>query len=170
VLYDEDHTPADALTAFATFLFTHNSRVGMIAFALGFAFGLPTLLMMFQNGLILGAFAGVHHQKGLSPDLWGWLLPHGITELTAVVICGGAGLVIAQSLIFPGRLARVESMKRAGRKAGRIVIGAVMMLFIAGLIEGVFRQTVHSMTVRYLVAAATLVLWVLYFGFAGRRR
>jgi uncharacterized membrane protein SpoIIM required for sporulation len=168
-LYD-DSSVGSALMTFATFLFTHNAKIGIMAFALGFAVGLPVFLLMFMNGLILGAFGALYHGRGLSVDLWGWLLPHGVTELLAVVLCGAAGLILAQSVVFPGRHTRLANLALRGRRAGLIVVGAVVMLFIAGLIEGIFRQTVHSIPIRYTVATATAVAWIAYFGFAGRGR
>lgn len=169
VLYDE-HDFGDVLGTFAASLFTHNARIGILCFALGFLIGLPTMLLLFTNGLILGAFAALYHGRGLSVDLWGWLLPHGVTELGAVVLCGGAGLVLAQALVFPGRDTRLRSIAERGRGAGTVVIGSVVMFFIAGLIEGLFRQLVTHVPTRYAVATATVVLWALYFGFAGRAR
>ena len=168
-LYDE-HDMSDGLATFAASLFTHNAKIGIMAFALGLAIGLPVFLLMFINGLVLGAFAALFHARGLSVDLWGWLLPHGITELGAVVICGGLGLALAQSLVFPGRATRLHNLARRGRVAGMVMVGAVLMFFVAGLIEGLFRQLVTDTGIRYVVAASTAVLWALYFGFVGRGR
>lgn len=168
VLYDKISS-SQVLTTFAASLFSHNAKIGILSFALGFALGLPVFVLMFLNGLTLGAFAALYHDRGLSADLWGWLLPHGVTELSAIVLCGGAGLVLARSLVFPGRFKRLQNLKLRGRDAGQIALGAVIMLFIAGMIEGIFRQTVQSITIRYMVAAATAAFWIYYFGFVGRR-
>lgn len=152
-----------AHTAFASFLFAHNTQVGLLAFCVGLLGGLPTLILMLVNGLILGAMAQVHHARGLSLDLWGWLLPHGVPELTAVVLCGGAGLALAAAVLNPGERLRRDALVEAGRTAGAVILGAVLLLFVAGLIEGIFRQRVHSVTVRYAVAAlgaAGLALWI----------
>lgn len=167
-LYDPHHTK-ESLGVFASFLFTHNARVGMMAFALGFVAGVPVYLLLFVNGMILGAFAALYASRGLGAEFWAWLLPHGITELSAVVLCGGAGLVLAQALVFPGRHTRLRNLALKGREAGVVVLGAVAMLFVAGMIEGFFRQLVHDMAVRYLVALGSVVLWALYFARAGRR-
>ncbi len=166
-LYDEV-SASQVLSTFAASLFSHNAKIGILSFALGFALGLPVFLLMFLNGTILGAFAALYHERGLSADLWGWLLPHGITELSAIVLCGGAGLVLAQSLVFPGRFTRLQNLAMRGRIAGQVVLGAVVMLFVAGLIEGIFRQTVQSITVRYVVATSTAVFWIWYFGWVGK--
>jgi uncharacterized membrane protein SpoIIM required for sporulation len=169
VLYD-DGGPAEALATFASFLFSNNARIGILAFAVGFLFGVPVFVLMLYNGLILGAMAALYHGRGLSMELWAWLLPHGVTELGAVALCGGAGLVLAHAIVFPGRHGRLDSLASRGREAGTIALGAVCMLFIAALIEGIFRQTVHDVVIRYSLAGATLIAWTLYFALAGRRR
>ena len=166
----EDLDFGQALATFATSLFTHNAKIGIVAFALGFAVGMPVFFLMFINGLILGAFAALYHGRGLSVDLWGWLLPHGVTELSAVVLCGGAGLILAQAIVFPGRSTRLRNLADRGREAGIVVLGAVLMFFIAGLIEGFFRQMVQDVSVRYGLATLTALCWLGYFGFVGRRR
>lgn len=163
-----DHDGRDMLLTFASFLFGHNARIGIAAFGLGALFGLPTLYLMLSNGLLLGAFAGLYHVRGLSLDLWGWLLPHGITELGAVVICGGAGVALARAVLYPGRRTRWDALVHAGRTAAGVVMGAVVMLFVAGLIEGLFRQLVQDIVVRYAVAGATAIGWAAYIGLVGR--
>ena len=169
VLYHTE-SASGVLATFAASLFSNNARIGILAFATGFVAGLPTLLLMFYNGLVLGAFAALYHARGLSFELWAWLLPHGVTELLAVVLCGAAGFQLAHALVFPGARTRLDSLREHGRSAAVIVIGGVTMLFIAGLIEGIFRQTVTSVPIRYAVAAATAAWWIYYFGFVGRAR
>ena len=163
VLYESGDGVAEALYTFATFLFTHNALVGIFAFALGFAFGLPTILLMFYNGLIIGAMAAIYHAKGLSLELWAWLSIHGTTEILAILLCGGAGILLGSSVAFPGRHGRLENLKRNGRKASQVVLGAVVMLFVASLLEGFARQLVVEVTQRYLIAAGALICWALYF-------
>ena len=158
------------LATFAATLFSHNSRIGILAFALGFVAGLPTLLLLFYNGLTIGAFVALYTSRGLGVDIWGWLLPHGVTELSAVILCGAAGLMLAHGLVFAGARPRLDSLREMGRPASVIVVGAVLMLFVAGLIEGIFRQTVTSLAIRYSVAAGTAILWIAYYGWCGRAR
>lgn len=166
VLYGE----GEMLSAFASFLFTHNSRVGLLCFALGFAAGLPVLFLLFQNGLALGAMAALYASRGLGLEFWGWVLPHGVTELGAVCLCGAAGLAIGASLVFPGRHARLDNLRLRGREAALVAVGAVALFLLAGLIEGFFRQLVHDLVVRWSVAGTSLVAWLAYFLFAGRGR
>jgi uncharacterized membrane protein SpoIIM required for sporulation len=168
VLYAETDF-SGTLSEFAASLFSHNATIGIFAFALGFAL-VPTVVLVFINGLILGAFAALYDSRGLSLDLWGWLLPHGITELGAVVLCGAAGLVIGQSWVFPGEKLRLDNLRERGRDAGIVVLGAVIMFFIAGLIEGIMRQTITHLEVRWLFAAGTLLFWTWYYTLCGRER
>ncbi|HET9315233.1 MAG TPA: stage II sporulation protein M [Vicinamibacteria bacterium] len=169
VLYD-DKQPADLLGAFAMYLFTHNARVGMLCAALGFAAGVPVMLLLFTNGLLLGAFAALYQGRGLGIEFWAWILPHGVTELLAVVLCGAAGLAVGESLLFPGRHTRLVNMGLRGREAGIVVLGAVLMLLLAGLVEGIFRQTVHDVFLRLSVAILSAAFWAVYFTRVGRGR
>jgi uncharacterized membrane protein SpoIIM required for sporulation len=158
------------LATFAATLFSHNARIGILVFALGFVIGIPSAIFLFLNGLMLGAFVALYASRGLGWDIWGWLLPHGVTELGALVLCGAGAFTIAGALAFPGARARVDNLREHGRDAARIVAGCVLMLFLAGLIEGIFRQTVTSMAVRYTVAILTAVAWTYYFVRVGRAR
>ncbi len=161
---------ASTLQVFASFLFTHNAKIGMLAFALGFMAGAPTVLLLFYNGLSLGAMASLYHSRGLGLEFWAWILPHGVTELGAVSLCGAAGLAVGMAMVFPGGQLRLDALARRGRDMALVVIGAVAMFFVAALIEGFFRQLVHGLAARWAVAATSLLVWSLYFGMVGRRR
>jgi uncharacterized membrane protein SpoIIM required for sporulation len=157
------------LSVFAAFLFTHNSKVGMLCFALGFAAGVPVIYLLFTTGLSLGALAALYQTRGLGPELWAWVLPHGVTELSAVCLCGAAGMVIGASLVFPGRHTRLRNLALHGREVALLAVGAVVMFLVAGMIEGLFRQLVHDVAVRWGLAAITLLFWSWYFLAVGRR-
>ena len=160
----------DGLMTFAAMLFTHNSTVGIMTYGLGCLFGLPVLLLLLYNGMILGAMTALFHDRGLAVEWWSWILPHGVTELTAIVFCGAAGLAIGQHVVFPGRDSRMAALAKIGVRMGSVVAGSVVMLLIAGGVEGVFRQVVHSLPVRYTMASVFAGLWIAYFVLVGRRR
>jgi uncharacterized membrane protein SpoIIM required for sporulation len=153
----------DMLATFATYLFTHNSQIAIFAFALGFAFAVPTILLILYNGLMLGAFFAVFAAHGLSFNLGGWLAIHGTTELFAINIAGAAGMRIGMAIAFPGRDTRTEAAVRSGRSAALAMAGTVVMLAVAGLLEGIGRQTVTDDASRYLIGAAMLAGWLAYF-------
>jgi uncharacterized membrane protein SpoIIM required for sporulation len=157
------------LDIFAAQLFTNNAGVAMMAFALGFALGIPTLLLLFYNGATIGALTAVFAAKGLGVEFAGWLAIHGTTELLAVVVCGAAGLTLGAAVAFPGRYPRLTMLSRAGRRAGVAVMGGVLMLIVAGLLEGFGRQLVNDTGARFTIGAAMLIFWGLYFGLAGRQ-
>ncbi|WP_294174327.1 stage II sporulation protein M [uncultured Sphingomonas sp.] len=151
------------LMVFATFLFTHNSQIAIFAFALGFAFAIPTVLLIMYNGLMLGALFAVFAARGLGYNLTGWLMIHGTTELLAIAIAGAAGIRIGLAIAFPGELSRMDSAVRAGRIAATAMLGTVLMLLAAGLLEGVGRQTITDDVLRMLIGGAMLAGWIVYF-------
>ena len=169
-LYDE---PEDGrggwLGVFATFLFTHNSAVAITCFALGFAFGVPTTMLLVYNGTMLGAFLALFGSHGLTAGLIGWLLIHGSTELFAIAIAGAAGLRIGWSVVFPGEASRLASATASGRTAALAMAGVVIMLFVAGLLEGIGRQTITDDAARYAIGLGMLALWCAFF-YTPRRR
>jgi uncharacterized membrane protein SpoIIM required for sporulation len=169
VLYDAKGT-AGLLQTFAMFLFQHNARIGLAAFAVGFAGAVPTGLLLFSNGLVMGAFGALYRGRGLGVEFWAWVLPHGVTELTAVALCGAAGLALGQALLFPGREERLAGLARRGREAGVVALGAVALFFAAALIEGIFRQLVHAVPVRYAVALGTAGVLFAYLATSGKER
>lgn len=162
-LYDSGAS-ARQLSDFAASLFAHNARIGMAAFALGIAAGVPTSLLLFTNGLTLGAFVALFAQRGLLLELLGWLLPHGIPELTAVVLCGAAGLLVAKAVVFPGDRSVAAALRDAGGRAAALVMGSIVLFGFAGIIEGVFRQVVVADSVRWGLCALDVVLMAAWFG------
>lgn len=160
-LYDDNDK--EGLSYFATSLFTHNSGVALLAFALGFAFCLPTAFLIFTNGALLGAMVAVFVSRGLGVELAGWLLIHGVTELFAIILAGAAGFRIGWSIIWPRDQSRLEAASAAGRTAGAVMAGVVIMLLLAGLLEGFGRQLINVDAIRFAVAGVTGLIWLSYF-------
>jgi len=153
----------DGLAFFATYLFTHNAQIAIFAFALGFAFAVPTVLLILYNGLMMGAFFAVFVPKGLGWNLGGWLIIHGTTEIFAIILSGAAGFRIGMAIAFPGRLSRGDSAIAAGRSAATAMAGTVVMLIVAGMLEGIGRQTITDDWVRYGIGLTMLIGWLVYF-------
>ena len=154
---------AQGLSAFATFLFTHNSQVAMLCFALGFAFGVPTAMLLVHNGAMLGAMFALFVSRGLGSELGGWLIIHGSTEFFAIIIAGAAGFRIGWSVVFPGEESRMNAAVHAGRNSALAMAGVVVMLLVAGLLEGFGRQLITVDMLRYVVGLSMLALWLAYF-------
>lgn len=169
VVYSEDESSGASLTRFASMLFSHNTQVGFLCFSLGFAAGIPVVWLLVTNGMILGAMVALYDTRDLASDFWAWVLGHGVTELLAITLCATAGFLQAKAIIVPGRRSRLDSLALAGRQAGRIVIGTIVLFVIAALLEGYFRQIVQSKSVRFTVAAASGAFWIYYFCWIGRR-
>lgn len=148
---------------FASFLFSHNLKVGITAMGLGVLAAVPTMILMIYNGMLLGAFAAMHHRAGIDAELWAWILPHGIPEMGAIVLFGGTGLLLGHSVVSPGKLTRAESLKRAGIDAAQTVVGAGAMLFLAAILESYLRQSHLSTAARLFVAAVSAVAWTCFF-------
>lgn len=160
----------DGLAVFAAFLFGHNAQIAIFAFALGFAFVVPTVLLILYNGLMLGAMFAVFVPRGLGPNFAAWLAIHGTTELFAIVLAGAAGMRIGTAIAFPGVSSRMDSAVRAGRTAAVAMAGTVVMLAVAGVLEGIGRQVVRTDGSRLLIGAVMLGIWLVYFYGLGRRR
>ncbi|HKR90839.1 stage II sporulation protein M [Novosphingobium sp.] len=153
----------EGMSVFAAQLFSNNAQVSILAFALGFAFGLPSLLLLVQNLSVLGAMAWLYYRAGLAIDFAGWIVVHGTTELFAILLAGAAGLHIGRAIAFPGARPVLQSAAEAGRRAALVMTGVVLMLVVAAMLEGFARQLVDHTPGRFVVGTFMLVLWCAYF-------
>ena len=154
---------------FASFLFGHNLKVALLAMSLGVLAAVPTVLLTVYNGMILGTFVAIHHQAGIVSEMWAWILPHGITEFGAIILCGGMGLQLGEAVVAPGRLSRADRLKVTAPEVGRTAVGVAGMLCFAAIIESYLRQSHLSTAERLAFAAATGVFWTLYIAFGTYR-
>ncbi|MEM7731508.1 MAG: stage II sporulation protein M [Pseudomonadota bacterium] len=168
VIYEDD-PDARGLGAFATFLFSHNTRIAIFVFGLGVFLCLPAIALIFYNGLVFGAFVALHVDRGLGWDIAGWLSIHGVTELSAICIACGAGLQLGFAVLFPGQRTRARALRDAGRDATKLALVAALMLVAAALLEGFGRQLVQDMNTRLLIGWGVGALWVAWFALGGRR-
>jgi uncharacterized membrane protein SpoIIM required for sporulation len=126
---------------FTTFLFTHNIEVAFFAFALGLlTVGMGTAMMLFVNGLLLGALAQVYTAKGMAGWFWAWILPHGIPEITAICIAGAAGLILARGMVAPRGLPRGLALRKDAVLSVKLLFGTLALFVLAGFIEGTISQ------------------------------
>jgi uncharacterized membrane protein SpoIIM required for sporulation len=139
-------------------IMTNNMSVGFSTFALGITAGLGTIYMMAFNGLLIGVIGMACWLSGMSVQLWSFVAPHGVLELPAIFIAGGAGLRIAQGLLFPGVLPRRDSLAQAGLEAVQLLLGTIPILIVAGLIEAFVSPTSLPVPLKFSLAAALFVL------------
>jgi uncharacterized membrane protein SpoIIM required for sporulation len=159
----------DSSTEFSGQLFTNNQRVGLIAYATGVVAGVPTVYLLFYNGATVGALSAEITRVHQHANFWPGILPHGIAELTAIFICGGAGLLLGGALLLPGRYRRAEAFRKAGLESIYLVLGSIPLFVFAGIVEGMFSHLGLPGWLRLTFAGVNGVLWYCYL-FVPRRR
>jgi uncharacterized membrane protein SpoIIM required for sporulation len=141
----------------------NNISVSFGAVAGGITAGLYTVFLLFFNGLSIGAVATLVGQNNLAYPFWAFVFPHGSLELPAIFFAGGAGLLIARAIVFPGQYKRKDALKFYGSQAAQLVFAIVPMLIVAGTIEGFFSPSpVVPAPMKYLVGIVLFMLFVLY--------
>jgi uncharacterized membrane protein SpoIIM required for sporulation len=153
---------AAGLSTFAAQLFSNNSAVCILAFALGFAFGIPSLMLLVHNMAMLGALLWLFSGQGLVVELAAWLSVHGTTELFGILLSGAAGLHIGRAMAFPGTLPVLEAAAAAGRRSAVVMVGVVIMMIVAALLEAFPRQLVDGTGPRFVIGGAMLTFWLAY--------
>jgi uncharacterized membrane protein SpoIIM required for sporulation/uncharacterized RDD family membrane protein YckC len=143
--------------AMASAIITNNVRVALYCFAGGIFLGVGSLVLLALNGLQLGASFGHFVNVGLGAYLGEFIIGHGVLELTAIWIAGGAGFLLGRTLIAPGELARSDALVLAGRRAVRMLGACVVCLLVAGLIEGLVSASTAAWTGRLAATGASLL-------------
>ncbi|MGI9120198.1 MAG: stage II sporulation protein M [Acidimicrobiales bacterium] len=154
---------------FASQVFTNNVRVAVLAFAAGILVCVPTAWVMVSNGANVGVAGGLFAAAGEAPKFFGLILPHGLLELTAVAVAGGAGLALGWSVIDPGDRLRQDALAEEGRRAVVVVLGLVAAFAVAGLIEGFVTGRPWPTSLRVGIGAAAWSAFVLYVVAQGRQ-
>jgi uncharacterized membrane protein SpoIIM required for sporulation len=147
-------------------IMTNNLSVAFITFALGISAGIGTLYMLFFNGLMLGVIGAACWFSDMSIPLWSFVAPHGVLELPAIFIAGGAGLRLAQALLFPGVRSRRDALALGGSEAVKLLLGVIPMLIVAGLLEAFFSPSTAPVFLKFTAAAVLFALFAAYAFFA----
>lgn len=143
-----------AKTTFSAQLMTHNTKVSIFTLALGMSWGVGTIIMLFYNGVILGAVAADYIHAGETKFLLGWLMPHGVIEIPAILIAGQAGLMLAMAMIGRGnRLPLTDRLRAISGDVVTLIFGVGLMLIWAGFIEA-FLSQYHEPIIPYGVKIA----------------
>ena len=164
----EDYYSSEPAAQFATEVFTNNIRVAFLAFASGILLCVFTGYLLVTNGASLGFAAGLFASAGELPRFFGLILPHGLLELSAVAVAGGAGLRLGWAIIAPGDRTRRDALAEEGRRSVVIVIGLVGAFFAAGLIEGFVTGRPWPTAIRVGIGTVTWLAFVLYIVVQGR--
>jgi uncharacterized membrane protein SpoIIM required for sporulation len=175
-VHQEESAKTDRLNgAKATFsadLMTHNIQVTVLTLAMGMTWGAGTLILLFYNGVILGAVAADYVAAGFGTFLTGWLLPHGSIEIPAILLGGQGGFILAGALIgWGGRTSRSDRLRAVAPDLFAIVAGAAAMLVWAGMVEAFisqYHQPVVPYGLKIAFGACELVALTAFLGWAGR--
>ena len=161
-----------AKASFSAELMTHNIQVTVMTLAMGMTWGVGTVLLLFYNGVILGAVAADYIGAGFGAFLTGWLLPHGSIEIPAILLGGQGGFMLASALIgWGGRTSRPERLRAIAPDLFAIVAGAAVMLVWAGMVESFISQyhkPVLPYELKIAFGACELVALIAFLGWAGR--
>lgn len=154
----------------ASRIIANNIQVTFGVFALGITAGIGSVLLLVLNGVSFGGVLGLYQSKGIIGLLLAFVAPHGVLELSAVCIAGGAGFLLAAGLLLPGDRTRKRALVENGQRAIRLVAAATVLLLVAGTLEGfVSPIPTWPLQAKFAVSATTLVLLALYLS-AGRQR
>jgi len=169
-LHDSNFAIPPARSAeMSSLIITNNLKVAFLAFAAGIVtLGAYTVYAIATNGLMVGGLGALYGQAGFGYDFWATVAPHGVIELTAITIAGGAGLLLAAGVLYPGRMRRADAVRKNARRAGVLVAGVIAMLCVAGTIEGFFSPLRFAPESRSGVGILTAVGLLVYFSAAGR--
>ena len=160
--------PSLARPLVSSLIISNNIQVTLLAFGFGLTAGIGTTVLLIFNGIHLGSVAGWMMLHGKDRALWGWIMPHGATELLAICLAGAAGYLLAAAIVAPGEIRRGTALRLVGGDALTIEIGCMLMLIVAGLVEGFLSPSGIDYATRLFILGASLVVWVGYFFGAGR--
>jgi uncharacterized membrane protein SpoIIM required for sporulation len=148
----------------STMIMVNNIKVSIKAAAYGVSMGIGTALLLIVNGILIGGLSGMATEYKVDLLFWAVILPHGIIELTAICIAGGAGFKLAGALFAPGDLPRRDALRLAGSEAIQLVVGVALLLVIAGVIEGFITPLPLPPLLKIGFALITGVVLMLYLG------
>lgn len=152
------------------FYVKNNTSIGIRTFAGGILAGVGTFFFLISNGIFIGAAAGHVTRLGFTGTFWPFVCGHGAFELTAIVISGMAGLVLAKAVIAPGNLKRSDALKTSAVTALNLMLGAASMFVIAAFIEAFWSPSGLDAHIKYIGATVLWAIVVQYFVWAGRRK
>ena len=160
--FKHEPIPAGLMGPEAAGIFTNNILVSFYAFGGGLTLGVFTVYIVYTNSMLLGVLSGVVNHDELNSEYWSLILPHGLLELSAFAIAGGAGLAVADAIVRARPEPRSEVLRRTGARAGLVAIGTVPLLVIAGLIEGFVTPSGLSIPAKLAVGPISALLLAAY--------
>ncbi|WP_028582523.1 stage II sporulation protein M [Desulfogranum japonicum] len=158
----------DDFTMFGYYIF-NNVSIGFRTFAGGIIYGVGTVFFLVFNGIMIGGTAGHLSHAPFASLFWPFVSGHGAFELTAIIISGAAGLMVGAGLLFPGEYRRLDSLKRIAPRSLTLVMGAMILLIVAAIVEAFWSSSGMPVVVKYWVSACNWIVVSCYLALAGRR-
>jgi uncharacterized membrane protein SpoIIM required for sporulation len=160
-----DWLPSEVRPLAASAIMVNNIQVSFLAFTLGILLGVGTIYVLVSNGIMLGAIGAGLSRTSASADFWAFVAPHGVLELPAIFISATAGLLLGWALVDPGEYTRGVALRLAGREAVKLVLVVILMLVVAGLVEGFVSPAQLPHEIKFAVAGALAFAfwWYLLF-------
>lgn len=164
-----DYYSSEAAQSFAGTVTVNNIYVSFLAFALGLVPVLGPVFVLGYNGLNVGVMAAVMHHAGEGPQFWGLITPHGLLEITAILIAGAAGLRISWAMVAPGDRTRGSALAQEGLRSVVIVVGLMICFVVAGFVEAFVTPSGMPTMLRVGVGISVLVAFCAYVALLGQR-
>ncbi|AUC77913.1 hypothetical protein CW736_00145 [Nonlabens sp. MB-3u-79] len=143
----------------------NNIRVGMMCFALGFLTSIGSLYVIFSNGIMVGAFFTMFYKEGVSLEAWRVIMLHGTIELSIIVVCGAAGIILGNGILFPGTYERKYSLIKSAKAGLKVMVSTIPLFILAGLIEGfITRYAFMPAIINWVIVIGSAALIIWYYG------
>ncbi len=145
------------------YITVRNIKVSFLCFILGVFGSLGTIIVLFQNGIMLGSFQYYFYAKGLFVESFLTIWIHGTIEISAIIIAGAAGITLGNGLLFPSTYDRGTSMQIAAKRSVRIIMGTVPLFIIAGFLESFVTRLTDMPTFVKIAIIGLSLLFILGF-------
>ena len=165
----EEYYSSEPAGQFATEVLINNIQVSFLAFAAGVLFGIGSVFILVFNGANIGVALGLFIEAGQQPRFWGLILPHGLLEISAVIIAGAAGMTLGWALVAPGERSRPDAFTDAARRSVVVILGLMLAFITAGIIEGFVTPSSLPTAARVGIGGAVELAFIAYVVSFGRR-
>lgn len=165
----EDYYSSEPASQFATTVLVNNIRVSFLAYAAGVLLGVGTVFILAYNGANLGVAWALFIVADEQQKFWGLILPHGLLELSAVVVAGAAGMALGWAIVAPGDRPRSAAFTEEARRSVVVILGLIVAFITAGIIEGFITPSPFPTWVRVGIGIAVEAAFISYIVAFGRR-
>jgi uncharacterized membrane protein SpoIIM required for sporulation len=141
----------------------NNIVVSLRMFASGLVLGIPSLYSLAETGVMVGVFDQIFAAKGLGVDFWLVVFVHGTLEITAIILAGGAGLILGKGFLFPGTIKRMDSFKQGAKDGTKIMVGLLPVFAVAAFFEGFITRLYNDLSWLTTAVFSLSVVFVIWY-------